>query len=215
MRILTNFVKDMMIGFRNLHILVLILRIGPEEMVTFDKHKAYNASAMIVLTILFLVSINLYSPANGVGFVASGITAFFSVVLIGIIGMFVNLAAPANQNFNENIITDQALARTEKWATYFVVNLTIMVLIFIALNAISTVITGKILVNILRDIFGYTFAVWFQIVLSSLLATGTVFSLCRKAGKIKATWKSGLIIFLSTNFVCSAIFFFVNYILFV
>jgi hypothetical protein len=123
---LTTLLNDVLEGFRKLHVLVLLIRIGPNEMETINKHGAYNTSAIAVLALLFLVSINLYSPSYNIGIVTSGVAAILSAVLIGLIGFFVNFAAPADEVFSDDTIEASARSRTDKWAIYFIINLILL-----------------------------------------------------------------------------------------
>ena len=166
MEVFTNFLKDVLKGFGSLHLLARIVRIGPQHMMSLSRHSATNMSALIVLAVLFVISINFYSPANPIGPVVGMIATLLSVVLIGVVGFFVNLGAPAERYFTDAEAGGRADNLANKWSTYLLLNLVIMIFVFIALNVISQLTVGDIAVSALINGFGLT---WGESVFATVL----------------------------------------------
>lgn len=234
MNVLLTFLTDVMKGFGHLHSLARRVRISPAKMLTFDEHAAYNTSALLVTAALLTISINFFSPAVGIGFGTGLISALLSLLLVGVVGFFVNLAAPSAdvfvdraeppvvtdpaQNDNTPVVADPAAhALANKWASYLILNFVVLILTFIAVNSVVAVASGgsQIAVTALRDAgIDYDLAVATIVIASSLFATSVVFWLCRRSGKIVDGFPTAAKIFAATNLVCASLFYVMNFVVF-
>jgi hypothetical protein len=215
MESLIIFLKDTLTGFAKLHSLARIVKIGPRHMVTFRQHSAYNISAFAVLSALMALSINFFSPSESVGLATGLISAVIALVLVGVVGFFVNMAAPEGTvfaDFGEVDVTASGL--TNKWASYFALNFVVIVLFFLALNGLVLLFTDGDLIAVTRLVrlgFSYEASVFLSVACVTIAATSVVFGLCKRSEKILDGLGRSFAIFLITNLVCGSLFYFINY----
>jgi hypothetical protein len=212
------FLKDTLEGFTKLHSLARIVKIGPKHMVSFQQHSAYNLSAFAVLSALMAISINFFSPSESVG-LATGLTsAIVALILVGIVGFFVNMAAPERSVFTEIGDLDlSSAALTNKWASYLALNFIVIVLFFLALNGFILWFTDGELIAVTslnRAGFSYQTSVFLTVGLVTIFATSVVFGICKKSEKIVDGIGAAIVIFFVTNVVCGVIFYLINYLVY-
>jgi hypothetical protein len=213
---LTKAIKNVVEGFRSLHILAFQVRIGPRHMKTIEKHGAYNASAIVVIGALLTLSTGLYSPFSTNGITTGLLSALLSVAIVGVIGTVVNFIEPASTVFADDtpdVLENRAAGLANKWATYFALNFVIMILLFLAGNGISVSLwDGRSMVGFLiYNGLSYYLSTIIVTFFVSFVSVAIVFLFCRKAGKI-VDGKGALIsIFIWTNIVCSALFYYIQF----
>jgi len=211
---LQNYLKS----FTALHVFALALKIGPQHMSISENtkvknHTALNMAGFSILAAMFLFSVNVLSSGE-ITFGVSILSTVLALLIIGVIGVFVNLATPSQDNFpDQNIASSNA----NKWGSYLILCLFVVLISFFSVNGVSALISdGKIAVPALRA-SGWGIShlpIFITVSTSSLLGTAIVYYLCRRAGKILDTKAVAIRTFLITNFVCGTILYVFNFVLF-
>jgi hypothetical protein len=208
-----EFILGVIKGFGSLHTLARSVKIGPLHMPKIDMHSAKNGSAFLTIAGLLVVSINSFSTAGVVGVSVPLVSALLLLLFFGIVGIFINLAMPADEVFAD----DAAASDANKWASFFAVNFLLQLAVYITINLISLAATSgdRTLVALLA-IKGINpgLAGLLASVFSSVAATTLMFYICGKAGKIIDERKSVLKLFVVTNVICTSIFYVLHFYLF-
>lgn len=214
---LTIMLQDYLKSFTALHILALAVKIGPEHMTIPENtkvknHTALNMAGLSILAGMFLFSVNILSP-NEITFGVSILSAILALLIIGVIGVFVNLATPSQNNFADANI---ASSNANKWGSYLILCLFVVLLSFFFINGVSALFfDGMIAIPALRaGGWGINLPIFITVAASSFLGTAVVYYLCRRSGKILDTRAVAIRVFLITNFVCGTILYAFNFVLF-
>lgn len=209
--------ESILAAFKSLGVLARAVRIGPRHMKTMQNHSAYNAAAMLVISFFLIMSINLFSSSNAVGLTTGIISTMMSIVLIGIIGFFVNLADTDSNNFNtpadDGVVAE---SQANKWSSYIAINFFVLIFVYLLLNGLSAFFwSGSPIAAVLID-RGLSFfaGTLISVTLSSLLATSIVFWLCKRSGKIIDGFRASLIVYVVTNLVCISLFYALHFLIF-
>ncbi len=209
------FLDTLLKGFAQLHLMARMVRIGPRHMKSLKDHRASNAIVFSLIASLLFVSIRYFSTTADVGLPTGVIAAIIGIVLFGVIGYLVNLAAPESEVFVDDAV--EAESEANKWATYLSLNFVMMLTVFIGANGLFSVFASdntSIAKYLMDSGFDYDPATWLVVCASSLIATGLIFTICKIAGKIVDGPRPATIIFIVTNIICSLLYYFFQYYIF-
>ena len=112
--------------------LVRKLKIGPLLMDTVNNHTVKNLGALVVLTALLTLSVGVFAGGLQIGLFGAGLLSAITAMVIGVIGVVVNLVLPAHPNSSQ----DSASEDTNKVVSYAVVAFIFTVAVFVTIGGI-------------------------------------------------------------------------------
>jgi len=182
------------------------LKIGPLSMDDIQNHTAKNLAAFTVLTVLIGLSVSVFSGGINISILGAGFVSLISSVVVGFIGVLVNLALPTPKDSSG--ATSQK--DTNKFVTYAILAFLATVATFVAIGLVFLFAIDDInsLVDLLtvNYLWSYNNATLLTSLLSATIGTCFLYTLLLLGKRIVITRFPLTLYIVSTILICGIVF---------